>query len=347
VDLFVGTGDFRDLPALLSRHPETKTFVSKPTFLYDEKTPRILSTPSFTAYVKIAEGCSKACTFCTVPRIRGPYRSRRIRSVTEEAKRLAAQGVRELILIAQDTTAYGEDLRDGTTLEKLLRSLVRVDGVRWIRLLYAYPRARYFTEGLLDIMAHEKKICSYLDLPIQHIDDEILKRMGRRSRSGEIRTLLEKIRSSLPDIRLRTSLIVGFPGERERQFRSLLRFVEETRFDHLGAFTYSSEEGTPASRLPHPVPEKVKEDRLKRLMKLQEKISLENHLRMVGKTTEALVEKPNGHRNTWKGRLQTQAPEIDGAVFLKGKARPGDWVEARITRALPYDLIADIERILP
>jgi len=347
VDLFVGTGDFRDLPALLARNHRTKTFVSKPAFLYDEKTPRILSTPSFTAYVKIAEGCSKACTFCTVPRIRGPYRSRRIRSVTEEAKRLAGQGVRELILIAQDTTAYGEDLRDGTTLEKLLRSLVRVDGVRWIRLLYAYPKARYFTEGLLDLMAHEKKICSYLDLPIQHIDDEILKRMGRRSRSGEIRTLLEKIRSSLPDVSLRTSLIVGFPGEKESQFRSLLRFVEETRFDHLGAFTYSSEEGTPASRLPHPVAEKVKEDRLKRLMKLQETISLENYRRMVGKTTEVLVEELNGHRNAWKGRLQTQAPEIDGAVFLKGNARPGDWVEARITRALPHDLIAKIERVLP
>ena len=347
VDLFVGTGDFRDLPALLSRPPETKTFVSKPTFLYDENTPRILSTPSFTAYVKIAEGCSKACTFCTVPRIRGPYRSRRVRSVTEEAKRLAAQGVQELILIAQDTTAYGEDLRDGTTLEKLLRSLVRVDGVRWIRLLYSYPKARYFTEGLLDLMVHEKKICSYLDLPIQHIDDEILKRMGRRSRSAEIRNLLHKIRTLLPEISLRTSLIVGFPGERENQFRSLLRFVEETRFDHLGAFKYSAEEGTPASRLPHPVTEKVKEDRLKRLMKLQEKISLENHRRMVGETREVLVEEPNGHRNAWKGRLQTQAPEIDGAVFLKGNARPGDWAEARITRALPYDLVADIERILP
>jgi len=347
VDLFVGTGDFRDLPAPLSRHQETKTFASKPTFLYDEKTPRILSTPSFTAYLKIAEGCSKACTFCTVPSIRGPYRSRRLRSVMEEAKRLAAQGVQELILIAQDTTAYGEDLRDGTTLEKLLRSLVRVDGVRWIRVLYAYPKARYFTDGLLNLMAHEKKICPYLDLPIQHIDDEILKRMGRRSKGAEIRNLLRRIRLFLPEVSLRTSLIVGFPGERDSQFRSLLEFVEETRFDHLGAFTYSAEEGTPASRLPHPVSVKVKEERLKCLMKLQKKISLEKYRTMVGQKKEVVVEGPNGHRNAWKGRLQTQAPEIDGAVFLKGNARPGDWVEARITRALPYDLFAEIERILP
>jgi ribosomal protein S12 methylthiotransferase len=347
VDLFVGTGDFRDLPALLARSHQNKTFVSKPSFLYDDRTPRILSTPPFTAYLKIAEGCSKACTFCTVPSIRGPTQSRKARSVIDEARRLAGQGVQELILIAQDTTAYGEDLRDGTTLEKLLRSLIRVEGFRWIRILYAYPRLRYFTEGLLDLMAHERKICPYLDLPIQHIDDEILKRMGRRSKGAEIRHLLRKIRAFLPDASFRTSLIVGFPGERDSQFRSLLEFVEETRFDHLGAFKYSPEEGTPASRLPHPVPEKVKEERLKRLMKLQKKISLEKYRTMVGKKKEVLVEGPNGHRNDWKGRLQTQAPEIDGAVFLKGNARPGDWVEARITQALPYDLIAEIERILP
>lgn len=347
VDLFVGTGDFRDLPALLSRSQQTRTFVSKPSFLYDAKTPRILSTPSFTAFLKIAEGCSKACTFCTVPKIRGSYRSRRPRSVIEEAKRLAGQGVQELILIAQDTTAYGEDLRGGTHLAKLLNALVKVEGLRWIRILYAYPKARYFTEGLLDLMAEERKICPYLDLPIQHIDDEILKRMGRRSKGAEIRNLLRKIRASIPEISLRTSLIVGFPGERESQFKSLLEFVEETQFDHLGAFKYSAEEGTPASRLPNPIAGKVKEERLKTLMKLQKKISLKKNRKRVGDKKEVLVEGPNGHQNTLRGRLQTQAPEIDGAVFLKGNARPGDWVEARITEALPYDLIGEIERILP
>ena len=347
VDLFVGTGDFQNLPSLLSESHKNRSFLSKPSFLYDEKTPRILSTLPFIAYLKIAEGCSKACTFCTVPKIRGHYRSRRPRSIIQEAQRLADQGVRELILIAQDTTAYGEDLKDGTSLARLLRELVKVDGLRWIRILYSYPRIRYFTEGLLDLMAQERKICPYLDLPIQHIDDDILAKMGRRSRSAEIRTLLQRIRGSLPEVSLRTSLIVGFPGEGEKQFKSLIEFVKEAQFDHLGAFKYSPEEGTPASRLPNSIPEKVKEDRLKTLMDLQKKISLKKLRKLVGHTKEVLVEGPNGHRNTLRGRLQTQAPEIDGCVFLRGEARPGDWVEARITRALPYDLVGEIETILP
>ncbi len=227
VDLFIGTGTFQYLPRILKEKQKKKTFLSKPNFLYDEKTPRILSTPPFIAYLKIAEGCSNLCTFCTVPKIRGPYRSRRLRSVIDEAKRLGDQGVQELILIAQDTTAYGEDLRDGTNLEKLLKDLVKIKGPRWIRILYSYPKANYFTDGLLELMAQEKKICSYLDLPIQHIDDGILKRMGRRSRSQEVRSLFEKIRTFLPEVSLRSSLIIGFPGEGESQFKTLLDFVRE------------------------------------------------------------------------------------------------------------------------
>ena len=347
VDLFVGTGDFQNLPQILSQKQKAKSFLSRATFLYDEKTPRILSTPPFLAYLKIAEGCSNACTFCTVPRIRGSYRSRRLRSVLEEAKRLADQGVQEMILIAQDTTAYGRDLRDGTNLEKLLKALVKVEGLRWIRILYGYPKASHFTEGLLDLMAQEEKICPYLDLPIQHIDDEILKRMGRRSSGREIRSLFQKIRTALPGISLRSSLIVGFPGEREGHFKTLLDFVEEIRFDHLGAFKYSPEEGTPASRLPDSIPESVKEERLRTLMKLQKKISLKKYREMVGKRIEVLVEGPDRQGGILRGRLQTQAPEIDGCVFLKGKARPGDWVEACITQALPYDLLGQIEKVLP
>jgi ribosomal protein S12 methylthiotransferase len=190
VDLFVGTGAFQNLPKLLSQKQKRRSFVPKSTFLYDDRTPRILSTPPFIAYLKIAEGCSNTCTFCTVPEIRGPYRSRKIRSVMEEAKKLADQGVQELILIAQDTTGYGRDLRDGTNLEKLLRHLVKVGGLRWIRILYSYPRADRFTDGLLELIAREEKICPYLDLPLQHIDDEILKRMGRRSTGAEIWSLL-------------------------------------------------------------------------------------------------------------------------------------------------------------
>jgi len=346
VDYFVGTGDFQNLPKLLAQKPKKRSFLSKPPFLYDETTPRILSTPPFIAYLKIAEGCSNACTFCTVPKIRGSYRSRKLRSVLGEAERLADQGVQELILIAQDTTAYGRDLQDGTNLEKLLKNLVSVEGLRWIRILYSYPRTDNFTDGLLELMAQEEKICPYLDLPLQHIDDEILKRMGRRSKGAEIRSLLQKIRTFLPQVSLRSSLIVGFPGEKEGQFKALLDFVEETQFDHLGAFKYSSEEGTPASRLPHPIVESVKEERLRALMEIQKKISLKKYQGMVGQRNVVLVEGPQRKRGVLRGRLQTQAPEIDGSVFLDGKAQPGDWVEARMTQALPYDLVAQIENVL-
>jgi ribosomal protein S12 methylthiotransferase len=346
VDLFIGTGDFQRLPQILKGKRKKKTFLSQPSFLYDEDTPRILSTSPSTAYLKIAEGCSNRCTFCTVPQIRGPYRSRKLRSVLEESRRLADQGVKELILIAQDTTAYGKDLRDGTNLEKLLKGLVKVDGLRWIRVLYSYPKTNYFTDGLLELMAQDQKICPYLDLPIQHIDDGILRRMGRRTESQEIRTLLKRIRTFIPAISLRSSFIVGFPGEGQSQFKALLDFVEESRFDHLGVFKYSPEEGTPASRLPNPIPEAVKEERLRTLMKLQKKISLEKYRQMVGSKMEVLVEGPGDQGGVLQGRLQTQAPEIDGCVFLKGKARPGDWVEARIIQALPYDLVGQIEKPL-
>jgi ribosomal protein S12 methylthiotransferase len=267
--------------------------------------------------------------------------------VVKEAEKLAGQGVQELILIAQDTTGYGRDLRDGTDLEKLLRYLVKVQGLRWIRILYSYPKADHFTDGLLELIAQEEKICPYLDLPLQHIDDEILKRMGRRSKGAEIRSLLKKIRTFLPEVSLRSSLIVGFPGEKESQFKALLDFVEEVQFDHLGAFKYSPEEGTPASRLPNPIPEGVKEERLRTLMEIQKKISLKKYKKMVGRRRVVLVEVPQRERGVLRGRLQTQAPEIDGSVLLNGKARPGNWVEARITQALPYDLVAQVEKVLP
>src|SRR4030042_6733646 len=346
VDIFVGTGAFQNLPKLLSQKSKRKSFLPQPAFLYNERTPRILSTPPFIAYLKIAEGCSNACTFCTVPKIRGRYRSRKPRSVLEEAQRLVDQGVQELILIAQDTTAYGRDLQDGTNLEKLLKYLIKVEGLRWIRILYSYPKINNFTDGFLELMAQEEKICPYLDLPIQHIDDEILKRMGRRSTRVEIRSLLKKIRTFLPEVSLRAALIAGFPGEKESQFKALLDFVEETQFDHLGVFKYSAEEGTPAPRLPHPISESVKEKRLRILMEIQKKISLKKYQKMVGEKRVVLVEGPQRERSVLRGRLQTQAPEIDGSVFLNGKAQPGNWVGARMTQALPYDLVAQIERVL-
>lgn len=346
VDLFVGTGSFQKIPKLISRRVTKKSFLSGHTFLYNEKTPRILSTPPFTAYLKIAEGCSRTCTFCTVPKIRGPYRSRRIPSILKEAEELAARGAKELILIAQDTTSYGADLQDGTSLEKLLKALIRVEGVRWVRILYAYPTVSRLTESLLELISREEKICPYLDLPIQHIDDEILRRMGRRSKGREIRDLVQKIRTSVPGIALRTSLIVGFPGENEKQFKTLLRFVEEAQIDHLGAFKYSPKEGTPAYKLLNPVPEDVKDERFRTLMEVQKKISLKKYQRMVGQKKEVLVEGTGSEGITLRGRMNTQAPEIDGCVFLKGKARPGRFVEVKITQALPYDLTGNIEKVL-
>ena len=346
VDLFIGTGTFQKLPQILDQKSKKRSYLSPSTFLYDEKTPRILSTPSFTAYLKIAEGCSKCCLFCTVPKIRGPYRSRRLSSIIKEAQRLAGQGVQELILIAQDTTAYGEDLKEGTNLEKLLKALVKVKGLHWIRILYAYPKAHYFTEGLLTVIAQEEKICPYLDIPIQHIDDGILRRMGRESKGKEIQDLIEKIRTFVPKISLRSSLIVGFPGEMETQFNHLLQFVEETQFDHLGVFKYSREEGTPASRLPKQVSEEVKEERMGILMERQRKISLKKNKLMIGKRVEVLVEVRDEKKGIFRGRLRTQAPEIDGCVFLKGKATPGNRVMVRITQAHPYDLEGMIEKHL-
>jgi ribosomal protein S12 methylthiotransferase len=342
VDLFVGTGAFQNIPDLLVGGDKASV-VAGPSFLYDHKTPRILSTPSYLAYLKIAEGCSKACTFCTVPSIRGPYRSRRRASILYEAKNLADQGVRELILIAQDTTAYGEDLAGRVNLESLLKGLTGISGLRWIRLLYAYPRSRYLTRGILELIAHEEKICPYLDVPIQHIDDQILKRMGRLSKAREVRGILGQIRTFFPELKLRTSLIVGFPGETDSQFKSLLGFIREIEFDHLGAFQYSAEEGTPAARLPNAVPEEVKRERLQTLMEIQRRISLRKNRAMVGTSVEILVEGPDGGKDRLRGRLRTQAPEIDGSVILRGSAQPGEWVQVRITGARPYDLIGRIE----
>jgi ribosomal protein S12 methylthiotransferase len=249
--------------------------------------------------------------------------------------------------VGQDTTLYGRDRADGADLETLLRALAKTAGLRWIRLLYAYPESQTLTDRLLGLMAEEKKICPYIDLPIQHIDDTILRRMGRKTRGKEIRELLGRIRTHLPGASLRTSLIVGFPGETEEQFGTLLDFIEEVRFDHLGVFKYSPEEGTPAARLPGAVPEEVKEERLGLLMEAQEKISSEKYQALVGSRKVVLIEGPASDRKGYlRGRLQTQAPEIDGGVLLKGKAGPGDWVEAEITGALPFDLLGKVRTIL-
>lgn len=341
VDIFVGTGAFQKLPKIITQKRRKKSFIPSSTFLYNEKIPRLLSTPPFTAYIKIAEGCSKSCTFCTVPKIKGPYKSRRLKSVINEAQKLVDQGVKELILIAQDTTAYGEDLCDGTNLTKLLKNLIKINSLRWIRILYSYPKIEYFNDELLEMIANEDKVCPYIDLPIQHIDDRILRLMGRRSKEDEIKRLIEKIKSFNPEISLRTSLIVGFPGETEEQFNKLIDFLREIRFDHVGVFKYSPEQDTPAYRLPNHVDESIKEERYRRIMELQREISFKKYQTLVGKSTEILVEKSD-QGMAKIGRLKIQSPEIDGCVFLEGNANPGDFVIGQITKALPYDLFGRI-----
>lgn len=307
--------------------------VSSPAMVYG--LPRISTTPAHYRYLKIAEGCSNRCSYCAIPIIRGNFTSRPAASIIEEAKLLAGEGAKELILLAQDSTAY----RDRTTdLVALLKRLVRVRGVEWLRLMYAYP-GRISTE-LMDVLAGEEKICKYLDIPIQHFDDRVLAAMNRRSTSEDIRKTIGQLRKRVPGIALRTSLIVGFPGETEAAFKRLLAYVREAEFEHLGVFTYSPEEGTAAHDLAAPVPAAAMADRLDRIMKAQAKISLKKNRALIGSRQRVLVD--DIEDMALIGRLQTQAPEIDGVVYLsETDAEPGDFVDVTITDAAEYDLMGN------
>ena len=294
------------------------------------------------AYIKIADGCSNRCSYCVIPSIRGKARSRKIDDIVREAEDLASHGVRELIVTAQDTTAYGSDLKGKPTLGLLLTELAAVDGLAWIRLLYTYP-AR-LTEGLLRTIADEEKLCRYLDIPIQHCDDAILAAMNRRGDSELLRRVIGVARAVVPGIALRTSLIVGFPGETPRRFENLLAFVRETRFDHLGVFTYSREEGTAAAAIPSRISEKEKERRCSRVMEEQAAISREINAALIGTEQEVLVEGASDVEGcTAVGRCRRQAPEIDGVTFVRnGNPAPGAIVRCRITAADDYDLYAEM-----
>ena len=298
-----------------------------------------------TAYLKIAEGCDHGCTFCVIPQIRGPFRSRPPEAVLEEARRLAGEGVRELVLVSQDTSFYGRDLGERDALPRLLRDLARVPGIQWIRVLYLYPTRVH--PGLLEAMAEEEKICPYLDIPIQHIDDELLKAMGRAGRRRDIEAALETVRRRLPHAVVRTSLIVGFPGETEARFRALEQFVQEAAFDRLGVFLFSPEEGTPAARMPGQVPRDVARQRRERLMALQEGISLEKHRALVGTVQRVLVDGPSAESELLlAGRTPGQAPEVDGVVYLTDAPgpppSPGSFVDVEITEAHPHDLVGRV-----
>ena len=342
VDYFIGTGEYHRIAEIIKKSPSSRLIVGIPTYIYNETTPRILSTPRYYAYVKIAEGCSNHCSYCTIPSIRGELRSRHVPSVLKEVEGLVAQGVKEINLISQDTTSYGKDMGDPEALERLLKGMVRIDGLEWVRLLYLYPTR--ITDTLIKIIRDEEKVCNYIEIPIQHISERLLNAMNRRYSRSQIERLIEKLRKEIPGVVLRTSLIVGFPGERERDFEELLDFVESAKFDRLGVFKYSKEEGTLAYDMKYQVSEDIKESRFDTIMKIQARISLEKNRAIVGSTFKVLVEGVKEKNPVvLKGRIEGQAPDIDGITYInKGKATPGDMVNVLITDASPYDLIGEI-----
>ncbi|MBP1751302.1 MAG: rimO [Geobacteraceae bacterium] len=345
VDIFVGTGDYPKIAEIIAEKkdmPGQLRYIGDPNLIYDENFPRLKSTPLYTAYLKIAEGCSNCCSYCIIPALRGSYRSRPMERLLEEARELVAGGARELNVIAQDITRYGKDLPGGGTLEDLIRELVTIEGLSWIRLLYAYPDG--ITESLIQLMKTEDKICKYLDIPLQHISDHILEKMGRRGGEAEIRALLARLREELPELALRTSLIVGFPGETDEDFRKLLHFVEEAQFDRLGVFCYSKEEGTPAAEMANQVSERVKRDRYKKIMKTQARVSFKRNRRLIDGFERVIVEGYSDETDLLlKGRSSRQAPDIDGQVYITaGNAMVGDIVTLKITDSSDYDLIGEI-----
>ena len=303
---------------------------------------RVQSTPFYTAYLKIAEGCDNRCTYCAIPMIRGGFRSRPIEALIDEAKGLAARGVRELNVIAQDTTRYGTDLYGEPSLDRLLRELCKIDGLHWIRVLYCYPDS--ITDGLIDVIAQEEKIVKYIDLPLQHCNGEILRRMNRRGDRASLTALLNKLRSRIPGIVLRTTFLTGFPGETEEQFEELAEFADEIRFERLGCFAYSQEENTPAASMPDQVDDDVKNRRAELIMDKQQRIMEEYGEAMIGAELEVLVEGFDRLSGCWFGRSRADAPEVDGCVFFTGENRPtiGEFVTVTVDDILGCDLMGTV-----
>lgn len=347
VDFVIGTNELeRVLDACQLDGTGRESLQAAEPYLYHEFTPRILSTPSYSAYIKIAEGCDHPCSFCVIPQMRGKFRSRRFESVVREAEQLAAQGVREITLVGQDTTSYGEDLglRDGLPL--LLRELGNIPDIVWVRFLYCYPNR--VTDALIEAVAETPKVAKYFDIPLQHSSGPVLKAMRRGSSGKHFLKMLEKIRRAIPDAALRTSLIVGFPGETEEDFQDMMAFIKQAQFDHLGVFLYSNEETCGAYNRPQQVPAALAKNRRKKLMAAQRKISRRRVREMVGKVLPVLVE-GTSEETDWlfRGRLETQAPGIDGQVYINDFAgqepRPGQFRWATITESGDYDLVARLE----
>jgi len=303
---------------------------------------RVVTTGGHFAYLKIAEGCDKHCTYCIIPKVRGSFRSVPMESLLEEAARLAEGGVKELILVAQETTLYGVDLYGKKSLPVLLHKLAQISGIYWIRILYCYPEE--ITDELIDTIAAEPKVCHYLDIPIQHASDNILRRMGRRTTEAELRDMIGRLREKIPDICLRTTLISGFPGETKEDFENLYNFVDEMEFDRLGVFTYSQEEDTPAAAMPEQIDDKIKEARRDELMELQQEIAFEKAKDMVGRVLTVIIEGKVADEETYVGRTYRDAPNVDGYLFVNTTANlmTGDFVKVLVTDANEYDLIGEI-----
>lgn len=305
-------------------------------------TKRLVTTGGHFAYLKIAEGCDKHCTYCIIPKIRGEFRSVPMERLIREAQELADQGVKELILVAQETTLYGKELYGEKSLHRLLRELCKISGLRWIRILYCYPEEIY--DDLIQTIKEEPKICNYLDLPIQHASDGILKRMGRRTSKQELVDIIGKLRSEIPDICLRTTLITGFPGETQEQHEELMDFIDEMEFERLGVFTYSPEEDTPAAVMPDQIDEEVKLDRQAELMELQQEIAFDNAQEMIGREVLVMVEGKVADENAYVGRTYRDAPNVDGLIFINTDEEllSGDFARVKVTGAVDYDLIGEL-----
>ena len=352
VDAFIGTSQINEILRVCDPQTSTRSLPVIPlgnqsaTYLYNESTPRLLATPSHYAYIKIAEGCDRPCAFCFIPQMRGHFRSRRLGSIVAEAHQLAEEGVKELILVAQDSSRYGEDLGKQDALAHLLRELCHTDSIEWVRVMYTYPT--HISDGFLDVLAEEPRAVKYLDMPLQHASQNILRLMKRGGNRASLERLIERVRKCVPGIAVRTTFITGFPGETEEDFKELMTFVKNVEFDRVGVFAYSDEEGTPAFELPNKVPGKIANLRRDRLMNAQAKISRLKNAARVGKTIRVLFEgESNESELLWQGRMETQAPDIDGCVLINDAPealvpQPGELVDVLIESAHEYDLIGRI-----
>lgn len=350
VDAVLGTTSYEEIAkvieGILSESPmergDAKMTMKDIDYLPEVNTRRLVTTGGHFAYLKIAEGCDKHCTYCIIPKIRGNFRSVPMEHLIEEAEQLAEEGVKELILVAQETTLYGVDIYGEKKLPELLKRLSAISGLRWIRILYCYPEE--ITEELIQVIKEEPKVCHYLDLPIQHANDEILKRMGRRTSKQQLKDIISRLREEIPDITLRTTLISGFPGETQEQHEELMDFVDEMEFDRLGVFTYSPEEDTPAAQMPEQIQEDVKAERQAELMEIQQDIVFEQAEEMIGRELLVMIEGKVADENAYVGRTYRDAPNVDGLIFVNTdeEMMSGDFAKVKVTGATEYDLIGEL-----